>query len=91
MRSTKELLILIREYIIEKKPDFYGLCYVITKLYENNIITLAELDNIRDFIHSNRPKRGKYYIKGRSKTLFFWPSGDFEIRLKWIERQIQKN
>lgn len=66
------------------------MAYVITKLYENNIITLAERDNIKNFIHSNRPKRGKYYIKGRSKTCFFWPSGDFQIRVNWLNSKIKQ-
>ena len=89
MRPIKQLLIILRDYIIEEKPIQFGICSAISDMKNDNIISLHEYAVLISFINYNRPSPwNKYYNKKLKKFAYFWPGGDFVIRTKWLNHAI---
>ena len=59
-----------------------GLCQLSGSLYEKNKITKGEFNELLSYIDAQSPayhKTGHYYF----------PKGDIEIRLEWLNKQIK--
>jgi hypothetical protein len=93
-RTNKELLQLtLSEGIIHfNKGDkftstyrygYRGLCgFVYNHLYCNNIITEKEQEILMTYIGEHRPRN--------SQLAFYWPSGQWTPRQKWLKYHINK-
>lgn len=77
-RTTKQLLIILRDYIIET-PEITGMCQCINWLYYKNVITEREHRRI-----------DKYFFKFKHTMNYWFPPGEKEPRLKWLNEQILK-
>lgn len=78
-RPIKELLVLVREFILDDEY-FYGLCGVVYDLSKAESITDTEYDVMSNYLDNHRPdKIGD----------FWWPSGNKQLRLDWIDEQLK--
>lgn len=84
MRTTKELLEVMLEVMLEK-PNLLntGLCNLINALLDNDYLSLYEHEKISLFLEANLPRY-------RFNTVYCWPVGEKEPRIKWIKEQIEK-
>jgi hypothetical protein len=76
MRTTKELLQLIRQEIEEHGCT--GICSRVLILSMRGQISPAECNTIDSFLDMNLPQ----------KIGFCWLAGDKKPRLKWLDQQI---
>lgn len=81
MRSLNKLLIIIKKDIKKDKNFSRGICYNITKLYENKKITDLEYKIIGNFIKNSKPIN-------KFNNIFWWNPGDKKPRLEWLESNI---
>ena len=89
MRTINELLIILRDNARVKKSWFglrqrieSGLCYEVRKLEELGILSIDEWSILIQHIRTNAPD----YIED---TVYRWPIGLWEPRLKWLNEQIE--
>lgn len=88
-RTIKELLILLRNEIKDKKillSDMNvecGLCCVIRKMYASDKISGREFSVLYDYIKEYRP-----YLKS-NPDYAFWP-GLVAPRVKWLNKKIKE-
>lgn len=88
MKTTKELLIILKNNI---ELLTTGLCYLSTTLENTNLITGEERFYIRDYIYNNRPSNKSKLYGGPDNGLLYWPKGDKEPRLRWLNYHIKIN
>ena len=89
-RSRKELLTLLRDkadvttycFGLFKKIE-WGLCYEAGKLRDHNEINGKEYNILMAHIKLRRPK---YFFDNR----FGWRPGAWGIRLKWLNKEIER-
>ena len=99
MRTDKELLIILRDYMIAyfKSKRITGVCSAATHLHLYNKVNAAEYVILSNFLFRNLPKgkyqvervlNGKYFmVKGES---FCWKPCSLKPRLNWIKKQIER-
>jgi hypothetical protein len=80
-RSDKQLLILLRDNIDRLKT---GLCFLIRELWYNDTITEKERDKLQYYISMHRPIAPKW------EHYYFWQPRNKEVRIKWLNEQINK-
>ena len=82
MRTTKELLVIMLENINNGRFQ-YGLCGLVDRLFNYNIIGGEEYNRLMTIIQENRPKStydGEWY----------WKPGIKKPRVNWLNTQIEK-
>ena len=83
-RDLKELLILLKYYIIRQKPDiFYGMCGEIYEMYSIGYLENTEISILIKFLEVNRPK-------GLEERNYWFPKGEKQPRIDWLNEQIYK-
>lgn len=90
-RSINNLLIILRDHI--QSINIYldsGICLEIDVLYFNDVITWDECTKLSGFMSKNRPMRGKHYVKIRQRSGWWWPRGEKEPRLAWLNSKIKQ-
>lgn len=91
MRTYKELLILLKETMIDEPFFIEGLCYTVSSLrHYKEMINYAEQRKLELYIKRNRPKRGKLYNKDFKLSGNYWERGQKAPRLNWIDHHIKK-
>jgi hypothetical protein len=78
MRTTKELLHLVRQTVQEERIN--GICAASVMLAIREEILLPEYYKLSRFLQTNLPPR--------VFDAFCWPPGEKEPRLKWLDEQI---
>ncbi len=87
MKSLKELLILLKQYIIDQEPnDFWGMCGEVSEMESRKIITSKEETRLTNYIDDNR--KGRYYIL---EAAYWWKPGNKPPRLRWCDVHIKIN
>lgn len=89
MRTTKELLIILRDNI--ELSTINGLCFLNITLLYKNIITDAEHTIIHDYIYNNQPSKKSKLYGGSDNGFYYWPKGEKEPRLRWLKYHIRIN
>ena len=89
MKTYKELLILVRDYIPEE-VTFNGLCGTAYDLWADEVITYKEYNKLLKFIKEHRPKRGKMYDSEYRHSEFYWSRKIKQPRLDWCNYWIEK-
>jgi hypothetical protein len=82
-RTIKELLELVLENIGMMR---LGICSVVWDLYNDDVITLDEYNDLNDYIDDNR---GSHYY--RLERCYFWKPGLKRPRIAWLKKQIKLN
>jgi hypothetical protein len=80
-RSDKELLIILRDNIDKLNT---GLCFLITELHSEGLITEKEREKLRFYVSMHRPIAPKW------EHYYFWQPRNKESRIKWLNEQINK-
>jgi hypothetical protein len=83
MRSYKVLFELVKE---NKHLFATGLCPLINKMYQKDIITWEEADKLMLYIRKYTPIF--WWFK---YAPYCWEKGNWDIRLLWIDKQIKKH
>ena len=85
MRTTKELLELLKTEIENYNIlRFTGMCGCIFDMYNNReCISKDEYHYLKNYLRNN-------VHKNISIGEYWWPVGDKQIRLAWIDRQLKK-
>jgi hypothetical protein len=79
MRSTKELLILLREEV--EGPEFeLGMCDVINKMFVLEEISESEYIELNSYLYDNDPEYDE---------TFWFPRGERQPRIDWINQQLR--
>lgn len=90
MRSTKKLLIILKDHI-QNYIFEWGLCYNNKIMVRNDLINADEYKKLQRFIDHHRPMKGeKFYLESQVNTPFYWPCGDIDIRIAWLDYHIKK-
>lgn len=79
-RTIKELLILLREYIV-KQYDFLGMCSEIRDMYHIDLISSVEYDILTNYLKNNKPEN--------INDNFWWIPREKQPRLDWINEQLK--
>jgi hypothetical protein len=98
-KELKDLLILLRNYMLEHKDACSGICVLITFMQIDGNITLKQGRILSKYLKDNLPKR-KYKLlvdhesNGKYITTpgqdFCWKPFSLKPRLNWINKQIKK-
>lgn len=98
MRTIKELLVILRDYVIETDNFDSGLCIAKWDLYLEKKITLKELELLTDYLDENIPLTFNVIISRILDSDFrqpvvchWWAVGKKEPRIKWLNKHIKKN
>lgn len=86
MRTTKELLIILRDHLENGGRLRTGLCGEIVCFPEYND---EERREVLSFIHFHRPTSGKHFNDSYQYSAFYWPWGDREPRIAWLNELIE--
>jgi hypothetical protein len=79
-RSIKELL----ELMLSHQSLFRdGLCVYIYAMYVKDLITFLEYEILKNYLHKNKPKH-------TYNVLHWWPVGEIQPRIEWINKQLEK-
>ena len=81
-RTIKQLLILLRQYIVDQE-DFQGLCGESQEMQTRGIITFDEEIILYNYVINNR--KGRIY---KLNTSFWWKPGNKPPRLRWCDAHI---
>jgi hypothetical protein len=91
MRTIKQLL----EVMLEHQELFRsGLCHWNSLLYNNDIITFSEKQNLSEYIRGNKASKYSSWSAFREQSKdfgFYWEIGYIKPRIKWIKKHIKKN
>ena len=89
-RTIKELIKLTLKYIehLEKHDEYNeelssGLCYLWLCMWDYEMITKSEKENLLEYLKRNAPKYGPIEL-----DYYFWKKGDFKLRKKWLKKQL---
>jgi hypothetical protein len=92
-RTTKELLILLRDYIINGGLNG-GLCATISNMtYQSHPygITDCEWKVLKSYVDKNKPKfPSRYWLSEIRNRPFYWKRFDSKPRINWLNSQIKK-
>lgn len=80
-RTIKELLILLRKYIVEQ-DHFWGMCGEINEMYHFELISNKEYKILTNYSKNNKPKNTFY-------DYYWWKEGYKQPRLDWIDEQLK--
>lgn len=104
-RGIKVLLQILLTYVEENPTlvtnNHYGLCDIMHCITLDNVeysgfpksiesvdlITNKEKNKLIDYLRYNRPEP---IMDGHSVDLFYWTSGNVELRINWLKEQIKK-
>lgn len=99
MRTIKELLQLTLDEAnklhqipkAKRQFQFTGLCGFIMFYLNEELITDKEMEVLSEFIENNRPKKTTegFYGTFDHEIGYYWPSGKWTPRKKWLEKQIK--
>jgi len=79
-RDIKELLTLLRDYV-SSYYDGWGMCWSITEMYGEDIISFREKNRLDKYLDNNNPDRDQ---------IWWWNRQEKRPRLKWLDEQIKK-
>ena len=79
-RSISKLLVIMRNNI--HLMDTFGLCFLTGMLLRNGHINKDEHYSLTLYMEDNKPE-------GADIDKYWWPKGEKEPRLDWINKQIQ--
>lgn len=90
IRNTKDLLIILLESI-QKRESYLqcNLCKLIYNLKGNEIINIAEMFRLQDYLYDNRPIEAVFH--NELEEGYWWDKFDKEPRIKWLKKQIEKH
>ena len=83
MRTTKELLILLRDELPNRIDD-EGMCSVIQFMKFDRLISYDEMKLLEYYLIKNDPKTKHL------NTDYWWEEGDLAPRIKWLNKQIKR-
>ena len=99
MRTTKELLQLTLDELnklhkipkAKRKFKLTGLCGFIMFYLNEELITDKEMIILSEFIDNNRPKKPikNFYGTFDHEIGYYWPTGKWKPRKKWLEKHIK--
>lgn len=92
MRSTKTLLIILRDHLKEQRcMKWNGLCVEMADLSDNSksLVTHEEFIKVTDYFKKHRPKRGKFFDREYKDNSYFWEQYKYEIRFEWLNHLIE--
>lgn len=98
-KELKDLLILLRDYMLEHKDACSGICVLITFMQIDGNITLKQGRILSKYLKDNLPKRKyKLWVDHESNWEihiapgqdFCWKPFSLKPRLTWINKQIKK-
>ena len=89
-RSIKTLLTILRDQIQNKESIGLGICHEISLIRIADLITEAERDKLEIFMNKNRPKRGIHYNAKQKQFPYWWPKGQKDSRIAWLNSKIEK-
>ena len=83
-RPIKDLLILVRDYLPGNIAEECGgsICWTSIDMRDRGIIKYHECDLICHYVMENEPEN--------TDGLFFWPYGELEPRIKFLDELIAK-
>lgn len=84
MQNTRSILELLKLLLSNIDMLERGLCHLILKLRVRNYITDKELQILRQYLIKITPIEFEY-------DDFWWPKGEKEPRIQWLEKQIEVN
>lgn len=92
MRTTKELLILLRHhcrpFMTQGCP---GLCIIVAFACSQDLITEDESVSLKNYINTHRPKPfSRHYSYKQRRYSYYWEPGKVSPREKWLDAQIKK-
>ena len=90
MRTTKELLILLRDYIKDRDIIASGLCQEIYEMFLDNEILSDEVRKLNNFIYKNRPRKGKHFDIEYQNQVWYWKKMEVAPRLAWLNDLIDE-
>ena len=91
MRTTKELLEILKDNLSIIGNSCSGLCFLAGDLHWRYVISLEEYVVLRSYIKNNRPGRFSSIAALLCYTSpFFWPRGWKYPRRRWLKKQINK-
>jgi hypothetical protein len=89
-RTIKELLILLREHIIEEeKENFYGMCNELYYMNYLGSVSDEEFFILEDYLQNNVPFTW-YKTFSIFTSAYWWIPGDKTSRIKWLNKKINK-
>jgi len=88
MGTVKQLLEIM---LVNQQYFSLGLCHWVLNLSEAGIISFKEEQLLSDYIDNNRPHMFSSIsaFKQRDND-FYWPKGELQPRIDWINRHIKK-
>ena len=98
-KELKDLLILLRDYMLEHKDVCSGICVLIAFMHVDYSLTLKQCIVLSEYLKDNLPKRkynllvdhesnGKYIIEPGQD--FCWKPFSLKPRINWLNKQIKK-
>lgn len=81
-RDIKELLELLREYIIKQDGTFIGMCAEIIEMNKRGFITEGERFLLKRYLTKNKPVS--------TRNVYWWPAGFKTPRINWLDEEIIK-
>ena len=101
MRTTKELLIVVRDNLestISRNIGVGGICTAINYLCRDDILTQEERNALFDYMDKNIPRnarlRRKKYPLEKDTTFIlsrhWWTPRSIPPRMKWLNKHIKK-
>lgn len=88
-RSLNDLLIIVRDHIQNQKSINYGICNEIDILhFDRRVITRDEYNKLKKFMSKSRPMRGVHCNKAQQGWSHWWPCGEKEPRIAWLNSKI---
>jgi hypothetical protein len=79
MRTTKELLYLVKQTVQEERVN--GICSATTFLWLSDTISNEEYYELKSFLQTNLPPRA-------FKGAYCWKPYEKEPRIRWLDQQI---
>lgn len=98
-QELKDLLILLRDYMVEHKDECSGICVAVMFMYRDASIIRRQSIALSKYLKDNLPRRryalwidhelsGKYLIG--TGLDFCWKPFSQKPRLNWLDKQIKK-
>lgn len=88
MKSLEKCYAIALEYYkSNKKYQCSGLCLLLTKLYQDDILSLEESLRLKHNIWKNKPSptlHSELYYN--DSNIYWWPKGEIEQRIKFLQK-----
>jgi hypothetical protein len=78
MRTTKELLYLVKQTVQEERVQ--GICAAVNFLWTRDIILVEEYAVLNKFLQARLPEKKDYF--------YCWQPYEKEPRIRWLDEQI---